>query len=357
MTATLASGYDLVIFDLDGVVYLGADAVPGASAAIATIVDAGTPVAYVTNNASRSAGQVASLLTSMGVTATSEAVFTSARGAAELLAADLPEASPVLVIGAEALRGEIRSVGLRPVDRADDRPLAVVQGYGPQVGWADLAEACVAIRAGARWVATNTDTTLPSSRGPLPGNGSLVAALTTALAGRRPDTVVGKPSPALFEVAAARSGARKALVVGDRIDTDIEGAARAGMDSLLVLTGVGTAADLLGAQAHERPTYVAADLGALSKPDGATRVPAWHDGHTGAGTWRVTRDGERLALTATNDAEAGHPADAARALAAGAWAHPDWSGIIPIGAAAEHALERLGLQRFEGWSVRAASAA
>ena len=152
-------------------------------------------------------------------------MLTSARAAAELLAADLPPGTPVLVVGAPALREEIAAVGLRPVTDPDDRPAAVVQGYGPDVGWAELAEATVAIRAGARWVATNTDATLPSPRGPLPGNGSLVAAVSTALGGRRPDTVVGKPQPALFALAAGHVGARRALVVGDRLDTDIEGRA------------------------------------------------------------------------------------------------------------------------------------
>jgi ribonucleotide monophosphatase NagD (HAD superfamily) len=111
-------------------------------------------------------------------------------------------------------------------------------------------------------VATNTDRTLPSPRGPLPGNGSLVAALATAL-DRGPDLVVGKPEPGLFEQAAARYGARRPLVVGDRLDTDIEGANRAGMDSVLVLTGVSTRADLAAAPPERRPTYVLDDLGGL----------------------------------------------------------------------------------------------
>ena len=145
---------------------------------------------------------------------------------------------------------------------ADDKPAAVVQGYGPDVGWPELAEACVAVRAGALWVATNADRTLPSPRGPLPGNGSLVAALATALQ-RQPDEVVGKPAPALFQRAAERTGARHPLVVGDRLDTDIEGAHRAGMDSLLVLTGVTQPADLAEVPPDRRPTYVGKDLTAL----------------------------------------------------------------------------------------------
>src|SRR5262249_52481000 len=158
---------------------------------------------------------------------------------------------------------EVASAGLTPVATADAHPVAVVQGYARDVGWAQLAEACVAVRNGALWVATNADSTLPSPRGPLPGNGALVAALATAL-GRNPDVVVGKPAPKLFTVAAERAGASKPLVVGDRLDTDIEGAANACMDSLLVLTGVTDADGLLAARRGMRPTYVAADLRALN---------------------------------------------------------------------------------------------
>lgn len=345
---SLVSGYDLVIVDLDGVVYLGTEPVAGAPEAIGATVRAGIPVAYATNNASRSPVEVVALLGEIGVPAHPEEVVTSGRAAAELLATDLPAGSPVLVVGAPALREELREVGLRPVGEAAARPLAVVQGYGPAVCWADLAEACVAIRAGARWVATNTDPTLPSPRGPLPGNGSLVAALATALGGRSPDTVVGKPEPVLFEVAAKRRRAERVLVVGDRLDTDIEGAGRAGMASLLVLTGVSAPADLLRAGPHRRPTYVAADLGALSTPEAASLVPVWTDEAAVAGPWRVKRDGDRLVLSRTAQDGAGDAIAALRALACGAWAHPEWSGINADGPAAERALETLGLVRFAG---------
>jgi Predicted sugar phosphatases of the HAD superfamily len=354
---TLAGRYDLVVFDLDGVVYVGAQAVPGAPEAIRALVEAGTPVAYATNNASRRATEVADLLGRLGVPARPEEVVTSARATAELLAGELPPGAPVLPVGAPALGEELAAVGLSPVTRAEDRPVAVVQGYGPNVGWAMLAEACVAIRAGARWVATNPDPTMPSPRGPVPGNGALVAAVATAL-GREPDTVVGKPAPGLLEAAARRRGARRVLVVGDRLDTDIEGAARAGMDSLLVLTGVATPADLLAAPPHRRPTYVAADLGALSTPDDSVRVPEWAGAVVHAG-WRVSLDDRQLVLVAharaagdartAGDApdaggDAPDPVGALRALAAAAWQCPQWTAIRvdPAGASA---LSALGLQR------------
>jgi glycerol 3-phosphatase-2 len=261
----LVDAYDLVIFDLDGVIYLIDRPIPGAVEAVSALHRDGVPLAYATNNASRRSGEVADLLTGLGVPAKADEVLTSAGASAAVLAERLPPGSRVLVVGAEALRAEVRDAGLEPVSRAEEAPVAVVQGYGPQVGWVDLAEAAVAIRGGALWMATNTDRTLPSPRGPLPGNGSLVAALRTAL-GRDPDMVVGKPEPGLFTTAARLAGARRPLVVGDRLDTDIEGAVRAGMDSLLVLTGVSTRDDLASIPPQYHPTYVADDLHALFRP-------------------------------------------------------------------------------------------
>jgi hypothetical protein len=251
------------------------------------------------------------------------------------------------------------------VQTAEDRPVAVVQGYGPEVGWAMLAEACVAIRAGARWIATNVDATMPSPRGPVPGNGSLVAALRTALSGQEPDTVVGKPGPALLTTTAGLRGAHQVLVVGDRLDTDVEGAIWAGMDSLLVLTGVTTPADLLAAPAHRRPTHVAADCRALSTSDEASRVPEWREGATG-GRWRATVEDDHLVLEAMRErggagsgddfgGEAGRDdaVDALRVLARGAWECPEWTAIRTDGGDAEAALTALGLGRFAAWGAPA----
>ena len=343
--ASLAHAYQLIIFDLDGVVYLGTEPVSGAVQAIEATVDGGTPVAFVTNNASRRAGDVGVLLRGMGVKARDDDVLTSAQAAAELLASDLPAGSPVLVVGAPALSAEVRAAGLTPVERADARPLAVVQGYGPDVGWAVLAEACVAIRAGSQWVATNTDATLPSPRGPLPGNGSLVAALATAL-GRAPDVVVGKPEPTLFRLAAQHRSAKRVLVVGDRLDTDIEGANRAGLDSLLVLTGVSTPTDVLAAPAARRPTFVAAGLRALSTSDALVRVPAWNQEQTTSGGWQVTHRDDRLELSGDGETVA-----ALLALTAAAWACPEWTSIITDGDAAARSVAELGLGKFSGWPV------
>ncbi|MEU6078793.1 HAD-IIA family hydrolase [Micromonospora sp. NPDC047074] len=328
----LVDGYALVVFDLDGVIYLIDRPIPGAVEAVGRLHAEGRAVAYATNNASRRSSEVADLLTGMGVPARPEEVLTSASAAAEVLRDRLPAGAPVLVVGAEALRAEVRAAGLTPVARADDAPVAVVQGYGPQVGWVDLAEASVAVRAGATWIATNTDRTLPSGRGPLPGNGALVAALRTAL-GRDPDVVVGKPEPALFATAARRAGEGRTLLVGDRLDTDIEGARRAGLDSLLVLTGVSDAAELLAAPPTRRPTYVSMDLAGLFDPAAVVRLLGAAD----ADGWTVAvRDGT-LEL-----AGAGRPLGALAALCAAAWSAGP-ARVRPSSVEAEEALAGLGL--------------
>lgn len=329
----LVDAYSLVVFDLDGVIYLIDRPIPGAVEAVGRLHAEGRAVAYATNNASRRSSEVADLLTGMGVPAQPAEVLTSAAATAELLRDRLPEGAPVLVVGAEALRAELRAVGLRPVSTVDEEPAAVAQGYGPQVGWSDLAEASLAVRAGAPWYATNTDRTLPSPRGPLPGNGSLVAVLRTAL-GRDPDVVVGKPEPALFTTAARRAGAGRTLVVGDRLDTDIEGARRAGLDSLLVLTGVSDAAELLAAPEERRPAYVSFYLAGLFDPDAVVAVP----GRATAGGWSVAEAGADLVLDG-----AGPPLEALAALCAVAWSASAGPRVRAQSPAAAEALAAFGL--------------
>ncbi len=330
MSDELVGGYDLVIFDLDGVVYLIDKPIDGAAEAVARLRADGKALAYATNNASRRAGAVADLLNGMGVSAEPAEVLTSAGAAAAVLAERLPAGSPVLVVGAEALRAEVREVGLNPVESADAAPAAVVQGFGPEVDWKILCEAALAVRAGATWVATNTDRTLPSPRGPLPGNGSLVSVLRTAL-GREPDLVVGKPEPALFTTAASLSGASRPLAVGDRLDTDIQGAVGAGMDSLLVLTGVSGPADLLTAPVERRPTYVSADLSGLFQPVGRVGFPV---GCSEVGGWRIARAGDTVALDGVGD-----PVDALRLLCPVIWDGVPVSGISAGSDAARELLD------------------
>src|SRR6266487_467872 len=222
----LDTAYDVALLDLDGVVYLGGTAIPGAAEALRKAGAAGMRLAYVTNNAFRTPAAIAALLTSSGAPASPQDVVTSAQAAARLLAERLPAGAPVLVIGGSGLRMAVRERGLRPVSTAADKPQAVAQGYSPDVNYSMLAEGGLAVAAGALFVASNGDLTLPSRRGRQPGNGSLIQVLATAT-GVQP-LVAGKPEPPLHRESVLRTGARHPLVVGDRLDTDIEGAHRVG---------------------------------------------------------------------------------------------------------------------------------
>ena len=261
-SAPLLETYDSLLLDLDGVVYLQEQPVDGAVAGLQQARDAGLAITFVTNNAAHTPEDVVDRLTSLGVKADTDEVVTSSMAAADLLASEFPAGAPVLVVGARGLWSAIEAAGLVPT-RTADGVSAVVQGWGPDIAWADLAEATVAINAGARWVATNLDRTLPSPRGPLPGSGSLIAAVRTAT-GREPDAVAGKPYPPLLDAARRRTTGSRPLVVGDRLDTDIAGAASVELPALLVLTGVSQAGDLIAAPAEQRPTYIGKDLSALS---------------------------------------------------------------------------------------------
>ncbi|MCA1710444.1 MAG: HAD-IIA family hydrolase [Actinobacteria bacterium] len=257
----LADAYDAALYDLDGVLYLGAEPIPHAAESVRTARERGMRAAYVTNNASRRPAVVAAHLTQLGIPADPADVVTSAQAAVRVLHQRVDAGALVLVLGAPGLAQEVELGGFRTTRTAEPDVVAVVQGYDAGTGWAQLAEASVALRSGALWVATNTDSTLPSPRGPLPGNGAMVAALRTAT-GLEP-VVAGKPEPALHLESVQRVNAQRPLVVGDRLDTDVLGAVRGGADSLLVLTGVVDVAQLLAAPRGSRPTYVAPNLRGL----------------------------------------------------------------------------------------------
>ncbi|MCV7442587.1 HAD hydrolase-like protein [Mycobacterium paraense] len=329
---SLAQQYDCLLVDLDGTVFRGAQPTQGA---VQSLDEVGGRKLYVTNNASRSADEVALHLRELGFTAAGSDVVTSAQSAAKLLADQLPADSRVLIVGTDALANEIAAVGLRPVRRYDDEPVAVVQGLSTTIGWPDLAEAALAIRAGALWVAANVDPTLPTERGLLPGNGSFVAALRAAT-GAEP-RVAGKPAPRLLQDAVARGEFRAPLVIGDRLDTDIEGANAARLPSLMVLTGVNTARDAVYADPARRPTYIGHDLRSLHSDGDLLAVrpqPGWHV------------DVVDTAVTVSaNGADEGDGLSVVRAVASAVWGAEDPASlrIEADGDRARDALQRWSL--------------
>ncbi|MEU6482339.1 HAD hydrolase-like protein [Streptomyces sp. NPDC047017] len=306
----LSEAYDTALLDLDGVVYAGGAAIAHAVDSLAAARSGGMHLAYVTNNALRTPDAVAGHLTELGIRARASDVVTSAQAAARLIADQVPQGARVLVIGGEGLRVALRERGLEPVDSADDDPAAVAQGYGgPDLPWGRFAEACYAIHRGVPWFASNTDLTIPSGRGIAPGNGAAVEVVRIAT-GAEPQ-VAGKPLPPMHRETILRTGAERPLVVGDRLDTDIEGAFNGGVDSLLVLTGVTDGPGLLAAPPQHRPTYVDADLRGLLT--GQPEIAQEGDGFR-CGGWTASAGADRLELTGE-----GEPLDGLRALCAAAW--------------------------------------
>lgn len=311
---TPLSGVDVVLADLDGVVYAGAGALPHAVEALTRAKD-GRRLAYITNNASRTDAAVAAHLTSLGLPTAADEVVTSPQAAMRLLATKVAPGATILVVGGEGLTREVEKAGYIVTRSAEDRPAAVVQGFAPDVGWLQLAEAAYALKkpeedGGIPWIATNTDWTIPQSRGIAPGNGTLVSAVHTAVG--RLATVAGKPETPIFDEAVSRFGAHRPLFIGDRLDTDILGAQRAGIDSALVLTGIDRPKQVLAAPPGSRPTYLLGDLRELHEPYPAVRVSA--DTVT-VGRARVRIDGGDVLI----DSDGDRPIDLLRAGATAIW--------------------------------------
>ena len=332
---TLAAQHDCLLLDLDGTLFRGHSPTPGA---VETLQTVGARSLFVTNNATRSAADVAAHLGDLGFAATADDVVTSAQSAAGLLAKRIPPGSKVLVVGTEAMVGEVTAVGLTPVQRFDDDPVAVIQGLSMTVGWPELAEATLAVRAGAVWVASNLDVTLPTERGLVPGNGSLVAAVRAAT-GAEP-LVAGKPAPALMEDALGRGSFRAPLVIGDRLDTDIAGANAAGLPSLMVLTGVGTAGDAVHCAPSQRPTYIAADLRAL-REDAQSLAVAAHP------AWRIEIGADAVTVSATGRDPGADGLSVVRAAARAVW---DMAGSGHSGVAVR-AADDTAAAALERWSI------
>jgi glycerol-1-phosphatase len=313
--ATPLEGVDVVLADLDGVVYAGPGPIPHAVESLNAAVATGIRLGYITNNASRTDASVAAHLTDLGLTVAADDVVTSPQAAMRLLRDLVPAGSTVLVVGGEGLVVEVEKAGFVVTRSADDAPAAVVQGFAPEVGWMQLAEAAYALRTpleegGIPWVATNTDWTIPQARGIAPGNGTLVSAVHTAVG--RLATVAGKPEVPIFTEAVARFEAHSPLFVGDRLDTDIQGAVSAGIRSALVLTGIDRPKHVLAAPPNSRPDYLLADLRDLSEPYPATVVEG---ARTSVGRATVEIDGADLRIVREGD----RPIDLVRAAAAAIW--------------------------------------
>jgi ribonucleotide monophosphatase NagD (HAD superfamily) len=225
---------------------------------------------------------------------------------------DFAVGSRVLVVGGPGLIEAVEAEGLEAVFSAEDKPVAVIQGWGPDVAWPILAEATYAINAGAAFYATNLDKTLPTERGFAPGNGSMVAAVRSAT-GAEPKSA-GKPEPGIFWAAAKRAGAKAPLVVGDRLDTDLAGARASELPGLMVLTGVNTAHDLALALPNERPTYVGEDLRALGEAQ---------PGPIGEGEWWRVGDARARVANGAAEVTGGTWIDQVRAVATAAWEAAD----------------------------------
>jgi HAD superfamily hydrolase (TIGR01450 family) len=266
-----------MLVDLDGVVYRGEHACDGAVDGLSAAREAGVRLLFMTNNASRTPEDVAAQISGLGLPTGPDEVMTASQVAAHALAErrargalTLSEDQVVLAVGGEGLGVALALEGLpwrsarevRGALTGGDplRVAAVVQGYGRAVDVGDLTEAVYAVNAGATWMATNDDATIPTPRGLGPGNGALVAAVAHAT-GRRPE-VVGKPHAPAYRMALAALGLplEECLMVGDRLDTDIAGAVSVGMRSALVLTGVATAEEADRARPQERPDHVVAGI-------------------------------------------------------------------------------------------------
>ena len=312
----LVECYDLVMFDLDGVVYVGDAAVPGAPEHLARVRESGVHIAYITNNASRPPAAVADKLVGLGIQAQAGDVVTSAQAAAHLHLERHGERAPIAVLGATGLRDALTELGLEPVAVDDDRAVAVATGYGPDVPWRDIMTAARRIRSGLPWVASNTDLTLPTPVGAAPGHGALVGMLSR-FAGVDP-VVAGKPAPPLLEETVRRVGGERPLMVGDRLDTDIEGGTATGIDTLLVLTGVTGLGQLLAAAPRLRPTYLSRDLAGLLEAHPAPERIA--EGWALGGWTAAVADG-RLRVRGEGPVD-----DWWRVVSQAAWQHLDGTG-------------------------------
>lgn len=323
----LSEAHDVALFDIDGVLLLGHSGVPHAATVLNALGSSGVRTGYLTNNASRSPSAVAGELQAVGIPARGGEVTTSALAIAGLMREELRPGTRVLVVGGPGLREAISDAGLTVVDSAESAPVAVVQGLAFDIGWAELSEAVLAVRAGASYYAPNLDATVPRERGLMIGNGSLVAAVVNAT-GVTPRTA-GKPAPGIFSQALQRVGGGSPVITGDRLDTDIAGARAAGFPALHVLTGVDHARSVLLAAPEQRPSYLGTDLRALMEAHPAPQQEGgwWACGNSAAraadGVLQVSVNRSELPVGGSE-----LPVEAYRCLAAAAWSAADAGAAV-----------------------------
>ena len=318
----LTEAYDLAMFDLDGVIYVGGHSIEGVPEELQEVRSGGMPIAFVTNNASRTPDSVAKNLTRMGIQASREDIVTSAQAAARVLRDRFGDGARVVFLGAAGLQEALVAEGLVPVGVTDDDAVALCTGYGPDVLWRDIMRAAVRVRNGLPWVASNTDMSIPTDFGIAPGHGVLVDMLSR-FAEVTPQ-VAGKPERPLLDETIRRVGGSRPLMVGDRLDTDIEGAHNVGVDSLLVLTGVSGLHDLASAPSNQRPTYISPGLEGLRQAHPAPMiVPDTGEGfRVDLGGWVGRVDGGNLVVEGL-----GSIGDWWRVAVVAAWTHRDLTGV------------------------------
>jgi len=315
----LAQAFSRFVLDLDGVVWRGDQAIPGSSETIGALRDAGKRVVFMTNNSWRTPEEVAERLHKIGAPSEPREIVTSSIAAQLMIEREIPGARgrAAYVIGGAGLVQAMEEIGLRIVDGAEAADASVVVvGIDRKLTYEKLRRATLAIRAGAYFCATNTDPTLPAADGLWPGAGAIVAALRTAT--DVVPMVAGKPNAPMLEVARERLDGSPALVVGDRVDTDVLAASAAGWPSALALSGATGLAELAVAPAW--PDYIVRDLAALlrdlphptvrpaSGPDLPAIATLLHEGGLTAGAAR-----ERVGRTVIAETDRGKP------LATAAW--------------------------------------
>ncbi len=319
----LAADYDVALFDLDGVIYLGPHAIDGVSDALEELRSRGARLSFVTNNAARTPATVAQHLTDLGIRADEQDVVNSTQATLRMLAADLPAGARILAAGTDALAEQLRGAGFTVVESLDDEPVAVVQGYHPTIAWQRLEDAALAVQRGARWYATNPDPTRPTDRGIVPGLGAQLDVVRLCVDVE--PKIAGKPYRPLLDETVLRTSAKRPIFVGDRTDTDILGANRVQMDSLFVFTGAHGKSDLAEAAPEYRPTYIGYDATALLEPPrdahihGARVVCGYQEvdfaeGAAYLSTNAVTRDEQLDALWAALQARWRYEADISAVL-------------------------------------------